>query len=177
MAVVMAIFGLLSMSACALNHEMPNYSSQDIMFAQMMIPHHQQAVEMGTLAETRAEDLEVKALAAEIKAEQAPEIEEMKSWLSSAKVGLDMGHQMPMEGLLTDVELTELENASGTNFDRLYVVGMIGHHQGAIVMAEMVLDSSNPNAKAMGESIVKSQTQQIETLKGILSRLDSQPTN
>lgn len=172
MGLVMAILGLLSMSACAPNQEILNYSSQDIMFAQMMIPHHQQAVEMGTLAETRAEDLEVKAIAAEIKAEQAPEIQEMKNWLSSAKVGLDMGHEMPMDGLLTEDQLTELENSSGTDFDRLYVVGMIGHHEGAIVMAEMVLHSSNPKAKAMGESIVKSQTKQIETLKAILSRLD-----
>jgi len=147
------------------------FSSSDVMFAQMMIPHHQQAVDMGTLAETRAKDPEVKDLAAQIKAEQAPEIKQMKLWLDSANAGMDMGHEMGMDGMLSKEEMAALENSSGLEFDRLYVAGMIAHHEGAVEMASMVLMSDNAEAKQLGEAIVSSQTKQIETLKAILKRL------
>jgi uncharacterized protein (DUF305 family) len=147
------------------------FSSADIMFAQMMIPHHQQAVDMGTLAETRASDSEVKALAAQIKSEQTPEIEQMKSWLDKAGAGMNMGHDMGMGGMLSATEMTSLKAATGKEFDRLYVQGMIGHHEGAIAMANMVIDSSNSEVQALGKAIIDSQTKQIETLKTILKRL------
>lgn len=151
--------------------EASEFSGQDIMFAQMMIPHHQQAVDMGTLAETRAKDPEVKALAAQIKSEQAPEIEQMKAWLDRANAGMDMGHEMGMDGMLSDDEMAALEKATGSDFDRLYVAGMIAHHEGAVAMAKMVLNSENAEAKQLGQAIVESQTKQIETLKAILKRL------
>jgi uncharacterized protein (DUF305 family) len=81
------------------------FSSDDIMFAQMMIPHHQQAVDLGTLAETRAQNPDVIALAAQIKAEQAPEIEQMKSWLAEAGAPLEMGHSSHMNGMLTEEQM------------------------------------------------------------------------
>lgn len=147
------------------------FSSNDVMFAQMMIPHHQQAVDMGTLAESRASDAEVKSLAAQIKAEQAPEIQQMKAWLESANAGMHMGHDMGMDGMLSDEEIATLENSSSLAFDRLFVQGMISHHEGAIEMAQMVLNSANVEAKALGEAIVESQTKQIEELRAILKRL------
>ena len=147
------------------------FSGSDIMFAQMMIPHHQQAVDMGTLAETRASNPEVKALAAQIKAEQAPEIAEMKSWLTKAGASLDMGHTMAMGGMLTETDMAALEKASGAEFDRLFLKGMIGHHEGAIHMAQMVIDSTNAEAKALGEAIIDSQTKQIAYMKELLAKL------
>ena len=147
------------------------FSNTDVMFAQMMIPHHQQAVDMGTLAETRAKDAEVRALAAQIKAEQAPEIAQMKSWLESASAGMHMGHDMGMGGMLSEEDFAALEGATDTQFDRLFVAGMIAHHEGAVEMAKMVLNSSNAEAKVLGEAIVESQTKQIEELKAILKRL------
>lgn len=147
------------------------FSGADIMFAQMMIPHHQQAVDMGTLAETRASNTEVKALAAQIKSEQAPEIEQMKGWLTKAGAPLDMGHSMGMGGMLTDAEMTALKNASGAEFDRLYIKGMIAHHEGAIHMAQMVVDSNNAEARALGEAIITSQTKQIADMKVLLAKL------
>ncbi|MFM1926468.1 MAG: hypothetical protein RLZ06_44 [Actinomycetota bacterium] len=148
-----------------------DFSGSDTMFAQMMIPHHQQAVDMGTLAETRASNPKVKTLAAQIKGEQAPEIAQMKGWLSDAKAPLDMGHSMAMGGMLTDNQMTELKNATGAEFDRLYVEGMIAHHEGAIHMAQMIVDSSNPEAKALGEAIIKSQTEQVTYMKELLATL------
>ena len=175
----------LAVSGCAINieksaddrHGMAHqqtdseFSNTDVMFAQMMIPHHQQAVDMGTLAETRAKDAEVKALAAQIKSEQAPEIAQMKSWLEIANAGMDMGHDMGMEGMLSQEDFAALESATDTEFDRLFVAGMIAHHEGAVDMAKMVLNSSNVEAKSLGEAIVESQTKQIEELKSILKRL------
>ena len=147
------------------------FSGMDIMFAQMMIPHHQQAVDMGTLAETRAENPLVKELAARIKAEQAPEIEQMKGWLESANAPLDMGHEMGMDGMLSDEDMARLESSTGAEFDRLYVEGMIEHHRGAIQMAEMIEGSDNDEARALAEAIISSQTQQIEELQLLLEQL------
>jgi uncharacterized protein (DUF305 family) len=146
------------------------FSGSDIMFAQMMIPHHQQAVDMGTLAETRASSPEVKALAAQIKAEQAPEIEQMKGWLKAANASLDMGHDMGMGGMLTEADMTALKNAKGATFDRLYLEGMIGHHKGAIHMAQMVIDSNNAEANKLGHAIIDSQTKQITYMESLLKK-------
>ena len=147
------------------------YTADDIMFMQMMIPHHQQAVNMGTLAETRASNPKVKALAAQIKAEQAPEIAEMKQWLKDAGAGMTMNHSMTMSGMLTEAEMTKLENSTGAEFDRLYLEGMIGHHEGAIEMAKMVIDSNTANTHALGHAINDSQTKQIAYMKELLAKL------
>jgi uncharacterized protein (DUF305 family) len=149
----------------------PSFSSSDVMFAQMMIPHHQQAVDMGTLAESRAFDPEVRALAAQIKSEQVPEIVQMNDWLNKENVGLDMGHEMAMDGMLTSKQFESLKAAKGHAFDKLYLEGMVAHHEGAIVMAQMVLKSRNPEVKALGEAIVTSQTKQITFLKDLIKKL------
>ncbi len=153
------------------NSNSSGFSESDIMFAQVMIPHHQQAVDMGTLAETRALSPEVKALAAKIKAEQAPEIIQMQGWLSDSNSSMGMGHDMGpgMDGMLSDADMKALENASGAAFDKLYLEGMIAHHEGAIQMAQMVIDSSNDEARAIGEAIVSSQTEQIAYMKTLLA--------
>ena len=144
------------------------FSSADIMFAQMMIPHHQQAVDMGTLAETRASNPKVRDLASKIKSEQAPEIDQMHRWLKAAGASLDMGHSMVMDGMLTTSQMKALAASSGATFDRLFLEGMIGHHQGAIKMAQKVIDSHNGEASALGHSIVDSQSKQIAVMKQLL---------
>jgi uncharacterized protein (DUF305 family) len=155
-----------------LSHETgTSFSSADIMFAQMMIPHHLQAVDMGTLAETRALNPEVRALAEQIKTEQAPEIQQMKAWLTKSGAGLDMGHDMGMDGMLTDSELEALKSATGNDFDKLYLIGMIGHHEGAIKMAKVVLNSKNAQVSSLAEAIIASQTKQITYMKELLKSL------
>ena len=146
------------------------FSGSDIMFAQMMIPHHQQAVDMGTLAETRALSPEVKALAAKIKSEQSPEITQMKGWLKDANAPLTMGHDMGMGGMLDEAEMTTLTNAKGAEFDRLYLEGMIQHHKGAIHMAQMVIDSNNAEVNKLAHAIVTSQTEQIAYMESLLKK-------
>lgn len=148
-----------------------------VMFAQMMIPHHEQAVEMSTLAETRAADPFIVQLAAEIKAAQLPEIDEMTSWLE--EWGIPVMNRMDamsahgghgMGGMLSDEQMDELAAAMGAEFDRLYAVGMIEHHEGAIRMTEPVVDSRDSRVAALARAIITTQEREIAAMKGFLAR-------
>ena len=148
------------------------YSDADVMFMQMMIPHHQQAVDMGTLAETRAVNAEVKDLAMQIKDEQRPEIVQMQGLLQDAGASETMGHHMSMDGMLSDSEYSALENSTGAEFDRLYLEGMIAHHEGAIQMANDALAANkNSIVKDLCEAIIASQQDQITYMKDLLTKL------
>jgi uncharacterized protein (DUF305 family) len=93
----------------------------------------------------------------------------MRSWLKAANAPTEMGHQMSMDGMLSDAELERLTNASGAEFDELFIIGMIAHHEGAIEMAQMVVDSKNLEARELGATIIKMQTLEIAELKALLS--------
>ena len=143
----------------------------DVMFAQMMILHHEQAVEISDLALKVSKNAEVLKLAAEIKEAQSPEILQMKSWLSESGSPLEMDHSMGMGGMLSDSEIKSLEGAIGKNFDTLFLKGMIAHHEGALHMVLMIKDSSNSEVRALGESITQSQTAEILLMKELLKNL------
>ncbi len=145
-----------------------DYSMVDLGFAQMMIPHHEQAVEMSGLALEISTDPEILALATQIRDAQAPEIEQMQGWLDSSTGMMD--HDMgTMGGMLSDAEIATLAASTGVEFDRLFLEGMIGHHEGAIQMAQTILDSRNPEVKALGEAIVSSQTAEIARMRDLLA--------
>lgn len=146
------------------------FSGMDIMFAQMMIPHHAQALDMGLIAASRSQNPEVLELAAAISNEQEPEIVLMRSWIEAAGASEDMGHAgHGMDGMLTEAEMAALLNASGNEFDELFLRGMIAHHEGAISMAQMVITSSNSEVKALAEAIVSSQQEQIDYMLSLLA--------
>lgn len=148
-----------------------SFSGMDIMFAQMMIPHHQQAVDMGVIAAAKSSDEDVLELAAAIASEQEPEINLMRSWLTAAGASEDMGHAMHgMDGMLTEGEMAALLNAAGIEFDELFLRGMIAHHEGAIDMAQMVIDSANPEVRDLAEAIVASQQEQIQYMRDLLAK-------
>jgi uncharacterized protein (DUF305 family) len=151
-------------------------SAADAMFAQMMIPHHQQAVEMSTLAETRASSPKIKALAAEIKEAQQPEIDQMTAWLEEWGIPvMPMDEAMSehgghgMSGMLTDDQMQQLADANGPEFDRLFAEFMILHHEGAIDMAEDVVDSKDPRVAALAAAIIKTQADEIAHMQGFLN--------
>lgn len=148
------------------------FSGADIMFAQMMIPHHEQALLMSGFAETRSSNEEVKKLARQIYAEQEPEIAQMKLWLEKTNSSMDMGHDMGMNGMLTDSEIETMKSATGKAFDRLFLEGMIAHHEGAIHMAEMIVDSDNTEAKKLGQSIQVTQQREIDLMKEMLKTIN-----
>lgn len=146
------------------------FDAVDIMFAQMMIPHHEQAIEMSDLALERSSDPEILALAQQIKDAQTPEIEQMTGWIESADAGMTMDHDMGMNGMLSDTEMEALRAATADEFDRLYLEGMIQHHEGAITMAAMITDSQNAEARALADAMISSQTAEIATMTALLSR-------
>lgn len=154
------------------NSRTSNFTGADIMFLQMMIPHHQQAVDISNLALKSSKDAELLALAKTIRDAQAAEIIQMKQWLNDAGAGTDMGHSMDgMGGMLNDAELSALSAETGFKFDILWLKGMIGHHDGAIHMTSMIRDATNPDIKTFGEKVVADQTAQIEQMKAMLNRL------
>jgi len=151
-------------------------SAADAMFAQMMIPHHQQAVEMSMLAETRASSPKIKALATEIKGAQQPEIDQMTAWLEEWGIPvMPMDEAMSehgghgMSGMLTDDQMQQLADANGPEFDRLFAEFMILHHEGAIDMAEDVVDSKDPRVAALAAAIIKTQADEIAHMQGFLN--------
>ncbi|MFM7146060.1 MAG: DUF305 domain-containing protein [Actinomycetales bacterium] len=175
--------GLLALSACG-SHEAASpapagssgATADDVMFAQMMIPHHQQAVVMADLAQTRAASPLVIELAAQIKAAQQPEIDQMTAWLDewqaptlSANEAMSAHGGHGMAGMLTDEELQGLEQASGSSFDRLFAEAMIKHHEGAIAMAEPVVDSGDSRVAALAQAIIATQQQEIAKLEAFLN--------
>lgn len=171
-----AVLPLLALAACGGSTD---HNDADVEFAQQMIPHHQQAVMMADLVPGADASPEVVELAAQIKAAQAPEITLMRSWLKdwdeSAMGGHDMGEtgdsdEMDMgDGMLSGSAMRDLAKASGAEFDRLWLTGMIGHHEGAITMAETELaDGKDAAAKKLARAIISAQEKEITTMKGLL---------
>jgi uncharacterized protein (DUF305 family) len=154
------------------NSTSANYTGADIMFLQMMIPHHQQAIDISNLAMKTSKDPELLALAKKIATDQAAEIVQMIAWLTDAGAGMDMGHSMEgMGGMLNDAELSALNAETGTKFDLLWLKGMTGHHDGAIHMTTMIRDADNPEIKAFGKKVIADQSAQIEQMKAMIKRL------
>ncbi|MEW2635212.1 DUF305 domain-containing protein [Streptomyces sp. NPDC048389] len=157
--------------------EQGEHNAADVAFAQGMIPHHRQAVEMADLAETRAQSTDVKALAAQIKKAQDPEIRTLSGWLASwgeevpkgSAGGGHAGHSMP--GMMTDEDVTELEKSSGRAFDTAFLDMMVRHHEGAVDMARTEqADGSHRPARAMAGDIVTSQSAEITRMKALLGK-------
>ena len=151
------------------------YTGADVMFLQMMIPHHQQAIDLSNLAMKNSTNKELLALAEIIARDQSAEITQMKAWLKDAGASEDMGHSMDgmggMGGMLTDKELTALIAAKGSTFDRLWLEGMTDHHDGAIHMVQMIEDASNMEIKAFGAKVITDQSAQIAQMKKMLASL------
>ena len=147
-------------------------SQPDVMFLQMMIPHHEQAVEMSTLAETNSTNPEVLALAARIKAAQGPEIELMTKLLTDAGQAMMMDHSMGDNGMLGVEDMSALAQATGNEFDVLYLTGMIAHHEGAIGMAHPeIRESANSDVKTLAKNIFSSQVAEIAEMTNLLATL------
>lgn len=147
------------------------FSDDDVMFAQMMIPHHEQAIVMSDLALKISANPEILALANAIRSAQAPEIEQMKIWIAGEESDSHAGHGMSMDEMLTESEIETLRNSTGATFDRLFIEGMIGHHEGAISMVEIIDGSKNSEVKELAASIVSSQSAEIKAMKELLTRL------
>ena len=162
----LVLLGAVLLSGCATAMQSNSeYSADDIKFAEMMIPHHEQAIEMSEIALLNSTNPDVLQLAQEIKDAQSPEIEIMKSW-TGVNVSMHAGHMM--DGMLSESELADLRDAKGKAFDLLFLQGMIKHHEGAIAMAQGVADSKNKEVSELSASIIKAQQLEITKMKELL---------
>jgi len=180
-----------------------SHTAGDVRFMQHMIVHHGQAVEMGALVAGRTDNPQIAMMAERIALSQSSEIEMMRAWLhrrdqslemqhdgpghdamTSANGGHSMGHEdhaeapsgIPlMAGMLSPAQMVELANAREEDFDRLYLVGMIHHHQGAINMVEALLaEPGNGEDTQLSEflsAIIADQSAEIARMRGILAGL------
>lgn len=150
-----------------------DHNASDTMFAQGMIPHHAQAVEMSDMMlKKQGIDAKVTALATRIKAAQGPEIERMTGWLQDWKESTQMPGGHTMSGMLGDDELKKLEAATGTEAAKLFLTQMIAHHEGAVEMAdEEVRSGKNPDAIKLAKDVSASQTDEIKEMKDLLASL------
>lgn len=159
------------------------FNDADVAFAQGMIPHHRQAVAMAELADGRTKNPQVLDLAARIGGAQEPEIATMTGWLREwgadvpgegdmgGKSGMDQGGMGGMTGMMTPEEMTGLEQASGPEFDRMFLTMMVKHHRGAVEMAQTELDDgADPEALALAQQIIDTQQAEITEMESLLQQ-------
>ena len=163
------------------------HNDADITFAEGMVPHHSQAIEMSDMLLAKQNiDPRVVDLAKQIKAAQGPEIEQLNTWLKEwgqapASTSMSMpGGSMPttgmgmqpMEGMMSEQDMQALQQAQGVDASKLFLTQMIEHHKGAVAMAQTEVDTGrNPAAIQMAKTIITTQQQEIDTMEQILSTL------
>ncbi|MBM7773979.1 uncharacterized protein (DUF305 family) [Actinokineospora baliensis] len=154
---VLASFAMLTACGTTTARDSSQHNAADTAFAQQMIPHHTQAVDMAELVTGRTTNPKIIDLAARIKKAQAPEIATLTEWLKAW--GESEEHSMPGmdhgSGMMTADEMTTLRTATGDDFDQRWLTMMIAHHQGAVEMARTELaQGANPEAKKLAQRII-----------------------
>ena len=147
-----------------------NLGMNEIMFAQGMIPHHQQAIDMSKMALNNGASPEVKKLAEEIIAAQGKEIRQLRYWLTATKSSMTMGHDMGMGGMLSKSDLIALKKLKGSKFDTAFLKAMIAHHEGALEMVDMLNRTKNSETKKIAIDIRTGQSAEIALMKKLLAK-------
>jgi uncharacterized protein (DUF305 family) len=151
------------------------FNEADVMFAQMMIPHHEQAVDMSDMVLSKNNiNPDIAALAKQIKAAQQPEIDMMTAWLETwGRIQMPEGsHHSSSDGMMTEEEMQQLDEANSADGQRLFLEGMIRHHQGAIKMAQAEIASGkNPDAITLAKNIADSQQAEVDTMTELLNKI------
>ena len=148
-----------------------NLGMNEIMFAQMMIPHHEQAISMSETALKKSRNQEILKLSRQIKSLQSSETSQLTYWLKATDSSMTMDHDMKMSGMFTVKELASLKRLTGSQFDRTFLQLMIKHHQGALEMLDLISDSKNTEAKALAKAIKSAQSKEITSMKLLLNKL------
>ncbi|NHU49195.1 DUF305 domain-containing protein [Rhodococcus sp. A14] len=181
--------GTTSSSSTTAAAETTAFNNADVMFLQMMYPHHAQAVEMANMALGRTTNPQVLDLAKNIAAAQGPEMDQMTALLAQRGMAVpstDAGSGMSgmnhggtsgmadgggMSGMMTPEQMSGLAGKSGADFDTAWLNMMIAHHTGAIEMAQTELaDGENADAKQMATAIVGAQQAEITTMTALLQQ-------
>jgi uncharacterized protein (DUF305 family) len=164
------------------------FNLADVDFMQGMIPHHAQAVKMAKMAPAQGESKLLKNMCERIVVGQGYEITMMRQWLAdrgqdvpaadamrhTMKMG-DMVHDMLMPGMLTDEEMAALAKARGKEWDRLFLIGMIKHHQGAIDMVDVLFKSfgavQGDDIYKFASDVYADQMTELDVMKQLLAEI------
>src|SRR5579872_5447506 len=165
---------------------LPQRSKADVEFMQGMIMHHAQAVEMTALIASHTENKDLRALGARISSSQSSEINFMKRWLAARGEPISMpmpkmndmnrsGHPMTlMPGMLSPEQMEALRKAKGSEFDHLFLTGMIQHHNGALTMVKDLFDTAGAGQDAelfdFATDVDSGQRAEIRIMQGILEK-------
>ena len=188
-AVVGVLAASLTLSACSTastdtGDDSPGSSSdsaatfndQDVVFAQSMVVHHSQAIDMSQMIlDKDGIDPSVTELAQDIKDAQGPEIDQLSGFLERwgappQMEGMDsMGG---MDGVMSEEDIADLDAATGTEASRLFLEQMTVHHEGAVEMAQVQVDEGeDPDATALAEKIIEDQNAELELMEELLATL------
>ncbi|MFC4631417.1 DUF305 domain-containing protein [Promicromonospora alba] len=182
---VIVLAGALALAGCSgeepaqdtttVAGEHAEHNDADVMFAQMMIPHHEQAIEMADVVLGKPDaDPQITELATQVKAAQAPEIEELGLWLDTwgaERTAEHSGHA-GMSGMMSEEDMQALADAAGPEANRLFLEQMIAHHQGAVEMAQTEIESGqDTGAVEMAQTIVDTQQAEIATMEDLLASM------
>jgi uncharacterized protein (DUF305 family) len=176
-----ALTSATSLASVADKANATGHNGADIMFAQQMMAHHSQAIDMAKMASTQASSPKVKALATTIEAAQTPEINMMNAWLTdwnapaagssmSGMSGMDHGSSTP--GMMSDSDMQKLSGLTGSAFDKMFLTMMISHHNGAITMArDELANGKYGDALGLAASIQVTQQGQVKQMQGLLKQV------
>jgi uncharacterized protein (DUF305 family) len=149
------------------------HTQRDRHFIEMMIPHHQDAIDMANLALSKAKRPEIKKLAQDIIRDQNREINQMKGWykqwygsavLASSGMGANHGRHQRMGMMnMMSMNIDSLKNAA--DFDKAFIEQMIPHHKMAVIMTAMILDSNHPEMRNLAKDIIRTQSSEIEQMQ------------
>jgi len=170
LAVISLPFFSHSASASSHASALKNLGMNEVMFAQGMIPHHQQAIEMSKMALKNGASPEVKKLAKGIISAQGKEMTQLNYWLSATKSSMTMDHDMGMNGMLPESAITALKKLKGSKFDAAFLKAMIAHHEGALEMVSMLDRTKNSEAKKIAVEIRTGQSAEITLMKKLLAK-------
>lgn len=151
------------------------YSELDVRFVEQMIPHHRQALELAELAPDRAQDERVLLVADRIVAGQGPEITALENWLAQRGLPVpaaDAAHDHALPGMITQLQLDQLANTTGAEFDELFLTYMSQHHAGAVEMAEpVIVGGTDQLAIELANDVSVTQSAEIGRMREILDSL------
>lgn len=170
------VFAAVASSALVGCSDDEDFNDTDVMFAQGMIPHHAQALEMAQLAEGRDAGPEVADLAAQIESAQDPEIQLMTGWLEDwdqavPDLAIDHSAMDHGNGMMTADQMAALDDATGDEFDEMFLELMIEHHEGAIAMSETELsEGANEKAKELAQEVIDAQQAEIDQMREFLEQ-------
>jgi uncharacterized protein (DUF305 family) len=150
------------------------HDGADVMFAQWMIPHHQQAVDMAAMVPSRSANPTLRVVAIHISTDQRAEIgmltDLLNRWGVPTAAPSPAPGAMSMEGMVDDATMKRLPTLSGAEFDTLWITAMIGHHRGAVSMAQDELaHGQSPDAQKMAQLIITAQKREISYMSNLIS--------